>query len=96
MFSLIQRLRAALHAACGKICEQIQTQSNVSVDKKVVAAIGDVTFQQIGIFCQDLEAFAKYGENVFIMRLIVFLDTENEQQSMVMMYNYSAVVIPVF
>lgn len=60
VFCLIQRLRAALHAACGKICEQIQTQSNVTVDKKVVTAIGDITFQQIGIFCQDLEAFAKY------------------------------------
>lgn len=55
----IQRLKAALHAACGKICEQLQTQSNVTIDKKVVAAIGDITFQQIETFCQDLDAFAK-------------------------------------
>jgi len=60
-FSLfcVQRLKAALHAVCGKICEQMQSQSNVSIDKKVVAAIGDLTFQQIGTFCQDLDAFAK-------------------------------------
>lgn len=58
-FRFVQRLKAALHAACGKICEQLQTQSNVTVDKHVVAAIGDITFQQIGTFCQDLDAFAK-------------------------------------
>jgi uncharacterized protein (UPF0218 family) len=59
LFWFIQRLKAALHAACGKICEQLQTQSNVTVDKKVVAAIGDITFQQIEIFCQDLDVFSK-------------------------------------
>lgn len=53
-------MKAALHAVCGKVCEQLQSQSNVSIDKKVVAAIGDLTFQQIGTFCQDLDAFAKY------------------------------------
>ncbi|CAF1621341.1 unnamed protein product [Adineta ricciae] len=57
-----KRLKAALHAACGKICEQLQTQSNVTVDKQVVAAIGDITFQQIATFCQDLDAFAKHGK----------------------------------
>ncbi|CAF4328190.1 unnamed protein product, partial [Adineta steineri] len=60
------RLKAALHAACGKICEQLQTQSNVTVDKQVVAAIGDITFQQIGTFCQDLDAFAKHGKRTTI------------------------------
>jgi hypothetical protein len=54
-------LKTALHAACGKICDQLQTQSNVTIDKKVVAAIGDITFQQIGTFCQDLDAFSKYS-----------------------------------
>ncbi|UJR14136.1 hypothetical protein I4U23_001130 [Adineta vaga] len=58
----ILRLKATLHAACGKICEQLQTQSNVTVDKQVVAAIGDITFEQIGTFCQDLDAFAKHGK----------------------------------
>jgi hypothetical protein len=53
-------LKATLHAACGKICDQLQTQSNVTIDKKVVAAIGDITFQQIETFCQDLDAFSKY------------------------------------
>ncbi len=67
-FCFIQRLKAALHAACGKICEQLQTQSNVTVDKKVVAAIGDITFQQIGTFCQDLDAFAKY-DHLFVFLL---------------------------
>ncbi|CAF5162613.1 unnamed protein product, partial [Rotaria sp. Silwood1] len=31
-----KRLKAALHAACGKICDQLQMQSNVTVDKQVV------------------------------------------------------------
>ncbi|CAF1103470.1 unnamed protein product [Adineta steineri] len=62
----VLRLKAALHAACGKICEQLQTQSNVTVDKQVVAAIGDITFQQIGTFCQDLDAFAKHGKRTTI------------------------------
>jgi hypothetical protein len=59
LLCFIQRLKAALHAACGKICEQLQTQSDVTIDKQVVTAIGDITFQQIGTFCQDLDAFAR-------------------------------------
>jgi centromere protein S len=65
-FCFIQRLKAALHAVCGKICEQLQTQSNVTVSKQAVAAIGDITFQQVATFCQDLDAFARW-ELFFIL-----------------------------
>ncbi|CAF1011533.1 unnamed protein product [Rotaria sordida] len=60
------RLKVALHAACGKICEQLQIQSNVTVDKQVVNAIGDITFQQIETFCQDLDVFSKHGKRTTI------------------------------
>ncbi|CAF4255406.1 unnamed protein product [Rotaria socialis] len=62
----ILRLKAALHAACGKICDQLQIQSNITVDKQVVAAVGDVTFQQIETFCQDLDVFSKHGKRTTI------------------------------
>ncbi len=65
-------MKATLHAACGKICDQLQTQSNVTIDKKVVAAIGDITFQQIETFCQDLDAFSKYYNWFFCsMKLLI-------------------------
>ncbi|CAF4768467.1 unnamed protein product, partial [Rotaria socialis] len=43
-----------------------QIQSNITVDKQVVAAVGDVTFQQIETFCQDLDVFSKHGKRTTI------------------------------
>ena len=59
MCTTIQRMKAAIHYAVGRICEDVSMDTDVNISKDVMAAITEMTTQQCTTFATDLELFAK-------------------------------------
>ena len=51
-----QRLKAALHHSCGKVCAEVE---DVEFSREVIAAITEAAFNQSQLLAWDTEAFAK-------------------------------------
>ena len=57
----MQRLKAALHYAVGKVCEGVSAESGTKFSREVVAAIAETTMKQCETFAVDLELFARWA-----------------------------------
>ena len=52
-------MKAAIHYAVGRICEDVSMDTDVNISKDVMAAITEMTTRQCTTFATDLELFAK-------------------------------------
>ncbi|EDV23817.1 Centromere protein S [Trichoplax sp. H2] len=61
-----QRLKAALHYAVGKKCEEIGEELQVEFSKQMIFALTECTFKQSEVIATDLEAFARHAKRTTI------------------------------
>ncbi|CAG0886185.1 unnamed protein product [Darwinula stevensoni] len=62
----MRRLKAAIHHSVGKICEEIAELENVQFSRTVIAALSELTCQQLQIIGRDLECFSRHAKRTSV------------------------------
>ncbi|XP_065890403.1 centromere protein S-like isoform X2 [Dysidea avara] len=75
-----QRLKAALHFAVGRACEDVGRTTKVSFSREVIAAITETTFQKCESIAVDLELFAKHAKRLTVTNDDVKMVSRNNEQ----------------
>ena len=55
------RIKAAIHYAIGKKCEEKETTNGMAYSKGFVALLAETVFESGELFAKDMEAFTKHG-----------------------------------
>ena len=52
-------MKAGIHYAVGRLCEEVSTDLEVTFNKQVIATLSEIVNKQISTYTLDLEAFSK-------------------------------------
>ena len=60
------RVKAAIHFAIGKKCEEASAENDMNYSKAFISLLTEVVTESAELFAQDLESFAKHAKRTTI------------------------------
>jgi Histones H3 and H4 len=66
MSEIDNRVKAALHFAIGKKCEESSSENGMNYSKAFIALLTEVVTESAELFAQDLECFAKHAKRTTV------------------------------